>query len=500
MLFRCSDFSENSLRSILVRMKYTQQMKHRLEVLERHLEEENPVLLEVVKSFRQLDRVGHKMGFISPAESYATHVSWWPLISVLGTFSAGKSSFINYYLGVKLQQTGNQAVDDKFTVVTYTQDEKPRTIPGRALDADPRFPFFHISRDIEEVEAGEGDRIDSYLQLKTAPSEVLRGKIIIDSPGFDADQQRTATLRITDRMIDLSDLVLIFFDARHPEPGAMKDTLNHLVEVARTRHDSNKFLYILNQIDATAREDNPEEVVAAWQRALSQQGLTAGRFYRIFNPDAAFPIEDEALRERFERKRVEDMGEIEDRIEQLEIERAYRIVGMLTHTARAIQERWVPQLKTLGREWRNKVLFWDGVMATSVLIAFVALSLQQGGWSGATLQLPSEMTPLAWSAVVVAAVLIHYGVRSWCAGRIIHRISRREDEKHSAEVEGMVSAFTRNTRPWMSIFHPFPVGWNLFTRKKISQVLTVSDHYVQSLNDRFTDPSGHAVTGQEETH
>ncbi|HIJ23356.1 MAG TPA: hypothetical protein HPP64_10605, partial [Gammaproteobacteria bacterium] len=46
----------------------------------------------------------------------------------------------------------------------------------------------------------------------------------------------------------------------------------------------------------------------------------------------------------------------------------------------------------------------------------------------------------------------------------------------------------------------FPVGWNLFTRKKISQVLTVSDHYVQSLNDRFTDPSGHAVTGQEETH
>ncbi|MBT7308243.1 MAG: dynamin family protein [Gammaproteobacteria bacterium] len=471
-------------------MKYSQQMEHRIQVLEQHLKEENPVLLDVVKSFRLLDRVGHQMGFISKDESYATHVSWWPLISILGTFSAGKSSFINYYLGVKLQQTGNQAVDDKFTVVTFTKDNQSRTIPGRALDADPRFPFFHISRDIEEVEAGEGDRIDAYLQLKTAPSDVLRGKIIIDSPGFDADQQRTATLRITDRMIDLSDLVLIFFDARHPEPGAMKDTLHHLVEEARQRHDSNKFLYILNQIDVTAREDNPEEVVAAWQRALSQQGLTTGRFYRIYNPDAAFPIEDEALRDRFERKRVEDMGEIQGRIEQLEIERAYRIVGMLTHTARAIQERWVPKLRGLGKEWRYKVLLWDGVLAMAVMVALLALSLQQGWWQGLSLELPIELNMQIWAGLLLLSLLAHFGVRRWSAGRIIKRLRREGGEKLSSEVEGMVSAFHKNTRPWFSIFHPFPVGWNLFSRRKINQVLTGADHYIQSLNDRFTDPSG----------
>ena len=62
----------------------------------------------------------------------------------------------------------------------------------------------------------------------------------------------------------------MLFDARHPEPGAMRDTLEHLVAGTVRRNDSNKVLFILNQIDTTAGEDNAEEVVAAWQRALAQ--------------------------------------------------------------------------------------------------------------------------------------------------------------------------------------------------------------------------------------
>ena len=176
--------------------------------------------------------------------------------------------------------------------------------------SDPRFPFYQMSRDLEAVAAGEGSRIDSYLQLKTCHSEHLRGKIIIDSPGFDADEQRTATLKISDHIIDLSDLVLVFFDARHPEPGAMHDTLEHLVANTVRRSDANKFLYILNQIDNAAREDNPEEVFGAWQRALAQKGLTAGRFYSIYDLDAAIPIENPTLKERFERRRDADMDAI----------------------------------------------------------------------------------------------------------------------------------------------------------------------------------------------
>jgi hypothetical protein len=36
---------------------------------------------------------------------------------------------------------------------------------------------------------------------------------------------------------------------------------------------------------------------------LAQKGLTAGRFYRIYNPDAVVPIDDANLRSRCETKR-----------------------------------------------------------------------------------------------------------------------------------------------------------------------------------------------------
>ena len=214
------------------------------------------------------------------------------------------------FLGGKLQKTGNQAVDDKFTVLTFSGDDEVRVLPGIALDADPRFPFYQIGEEIEKVSAGDGGKIDSYLQLKTCHSEILRGKIMIDSPGFDADEQRNAILRITDHIIDLSDLVLVFFDARHPEPGAMKDTLEHLVRNTLDRTDATKFIFVLNQIDTTAREDNLEEVVAAWQKAVVQAGLTAGTFYCLFDGDAAVPIEDETVTERYRRRRDADLSAI----------------------------------------------------------------------------------------------------------------------------------------------------------------------------------------------
>ena len=347
-------------------------IEQRIVTLEAHLEHENPLLLDVVKSFRELDMVAYRLGILSREESFTTQVPWWPMVAVLGTFSSGKSSFINHFLQARLQSTGNQAVDDRFTVICFGTDETPRTLPGLALDADPRFPFYQVSRDIESVAAGEGGRIDAYLQLRTCRSEALRGKIFIDSPGFDADAQRTATLRITDHIIDLSDLVLVFFDARHPEPGAMQDTLRHLVGNTIHRPDSNKFLYILNQIDNAAREDNPEDVFAAWQRALAQAGLTAGRFYSIYNPDAALPIEDPKLKHRFETKRAEDVTEIYERIHQVEVERVYRIVGVLEKTAKTIEHRVVPAVASAKASWRRAVLWLDGVVFGALVLAFAA--------------------------------------------------------------------------------------------------------------------------------
>jgi len=472
-------------------------IESRLKNLESHLEQENPVLLNTVQSFRTLDRVAYRLGLLEPDDSFATKIPWWPLIAVLGTFSSGKSTFINHYLGFRTQRTGNQAVDDRFTVLCYSHEETPHALPGVALDSDPRFPFYRISNEIEKVATGEGRRIDAYLQLKTCPSENLRGKILIDSPGFDADAQRNSTLRITDHILDLSDLVLVLFDARHPEPGAMQDTLKHLVSDTIRRSDSGKFLYILNQIDTTAKEDNPEEVVAAWQRALGEQGLTAGRFYTIYNPDVAVPIEDEHRRRRFETKRDADLGEIHNRMHQVEIERAYRIVGSVEKTARDIQEQVVPRLREAIRTWRKRVIWGDIVAFGAFFSLLIVLTVKAGYWDGLSFAPPwlePEQTSaavlyLTLAAHVLVLIAIHYGVRKLAASSLIRGL-RNVMAGDSPGRGDLVAAFRRSTRPWRSIFAASPAGWGRLARTRLKHVLEETDTYVQTLNDRFTNPSG----------
>lgn len=477
----------------------TTQLEKRLASLEAHLAQENPILLRAVKSFRDLDVVARRLGFFNPEESYATRVPWWPLVAILGTYSAGKSTFINSYLGYKLQQTGNQAVDDKFSVVCFGSEDGVRTLPGLALDADPRFPFYQISRAIEETAPGEGRRIDAYLQLKTCPSEGVRGKIMIDSPGFDADAQRTATLRITNYIIDLSDLVLVFFDARHPEAGTMHDTLGHLVAQSVVRPDSNKFLYILNQIDATAKEDNPEDVVASWQRALAQAGLTAGRFYRIYNKEASIPIDDDALRARFEAKRDEDMAEIYARMQQVEVDRAYRIIAVLEQMAHDITTKVVPKLQALQEQWRQRVLWSDGLLFGGITLVGLVWTLMTGQWEGFTFThtfwaaLCNEPV-WRWVALGVVGFLglyTHVTIRKWSARAVIARLRRdTTDLREQDLLENFIAAFRKNTSLWHSIFRKHPVGWGKRAQQRLKTVLMDANLYVQDLNDKFTNPSG----------
>jgi hypothetical protein len=477
-------------------------IKQRLGSLEQHLKQENPVLVSAVQGYRHLDQVGRSLGLLDAEESYATQISWWPMISVLGTFSAGKSTFINHYLNHRLQATGNQAVDDKFTVMCFASEGEPHTLPGSALDADPRFPFYRISSELEKVAKGEGHRVDAYLQLKTCQSEQLRGLIFIDSPGFDADSQRTATLRLTNHIVDLSDLVLVFFDARHPEPGAMRDTLSHLVGDTIHRPDANKFVYILNQMDTTARQDNPEEVVGAWQRALSQEGLTAGRFYTIYNPEAAVPIEDPALRKRYESKRDNDLQDIHARIQRVSVERAYRITGSLEKLARHIEEKTVPRLIDYKTRWRKLVLGGDAVLLAVMLLLALPLTSLTGLRDGWKVSLPEgwqdSATGIAGLLITLAIVLaayvwLHFRVRGLAAGRIHKRIQKQYAP--GPERDRMHNAFRTNSLSWHSIFRRNPVGWGNRTRKRLHRIIDEAHAYVQTLNDTFTDPSGAHTSG-----
>jgi ribosome biogenesis GTPase A len=473
-------------------MTPSKRIDQRLKGLQEHLKRENPVLVDAVGKYRELDKVAQKIGLLSPGSSYATQISWWPMISVMGTFSAGKSSFINTFLDINLQRTGNQAVDDKFTAITFSPDAEVHTLPGLALDGDPRFPFYQISEEIEHVSAGEGAKIDNYLQMKVVPSEKVRGKILIDSPGFDADEQRKSTLRIADHIIELSDLVLVFFDARHPEPGAMQDTLEHLVKGAQRRNDSSKFLFVLNQIDTSAREDNLEDIVSSWQKSLVQNGLSAGSFYILFNEKLAVPVENEAVWSRYKAKRAADYAQIAARIDGVNTERVYRVVGAMESISNDIEQQAVPRLQTALGRWRKDVLIWDGIALSAIVVLLGILSVWLDWWDGLSFNPPwletimgnPLNTIIAAVVAVVFVILLHYFIRGKVAGYIAASLSKNESYGN------LVSAFRKSTRGWRSIFQKKPAGWGRSTRKRLDAIRDATDHLVQHLNNRFSAPSG----------
>ena len=61
-------------------MSSDSQIEKRLKNLEAHLEKENDILLHAVQSFRTLDKIAYKLGVLDSEQSYATRVSWWPMI------------------------------------------------------------------------------------------------------------------------------------------------------------------------------------------------------------------------------------------------------------------------------------------------------------------------------------------------------------------------------------------------------------------------------------
>jgi GTPase Era involved in 16S rRNA processing len=450
--------------------------QERYKKLKEYLSVENPVLLDVIDKYKELDDIGYKVGLLEDTQTYTESISWWPMISILGTFSAGKSTFINEYLGRDIQQSGNQAVDDKFTAICYGNSQEAVVLPGLALDADPRFPFYNISEEVNKVDPGEGGRVNSYLQLKTLKSPQVKGKILIDSPGFDADSQRDAILKITSHIVEMSDLVLIFFDARHPEPGAMRDTLEHLVGTTIKHRDATKVLYILNQIDTTAKQDNLEDVMGSWQRALSQEGLVSGDFYGIYSKKAAEQIDDDALRERLESKRDADLAKILDRMDKVSIERAYRIVKALDDFAKDIKEKQLPLLKKELESWRSKIVIGDLVIIALLAAAGVAIHLQYGIWNDLNIAIAGGV------GAFVVWLLSHIKISSFLAKRAAKKYEKDDDN-------AMAMAILKNTTFIRSLFG---IGkkWYSNTINRIDNLIGKSKLTIQKLNDQFVSPSG----------
>jgi hypothetical protein len=239
--------------------------------------------------------------------------------------------------------------------------------------------------------------------------------------------------------------------------------------------------------------------VGSWQRALAQKGLTAGRFYCIYSPEAAIPIEDDSLRQRFESKRDIDLAEIHGRMRQVGVDRAYRVMGLLEHSARDIEERFVPRLQEMMTDWRARVLRCDALVFGGLAVAIVVWTLWSGEWDGLSFTHPfwsALFTEPVWGySVLVVGVLIggyvHWLLRRFAASRVIASLKRQLNHMRDVEVlEALLGGFRKNTKLWRSVFARRPVGWTQRSRRQLTAVVGEVNGYVQELNDRFANPDG----------
>ncbi|HYC05404.1 MAG TPA: dynamin family protein [Azospirillaceae bacterium] len=452
----------------------------RLQNLRTHLKAENPDIVGLVDAYARMDKILRRMRLLDKQETLTSRIGWWPVVSAVGLYSAGKSTFLNDLLGMTVQRTGNQAVDDKFTVICHGTEL--RDLPGTALDVDPRFPFHAMGDEIDKVAPGEGKMVDRYLALKTVPSDMLRGMILVDSPGFDSDEYRHATLRLIDHILDLSDLTLVMFDARKPEPGVMRDTLDKLVARVKDRADVNKFLFILNQIDATAREDNLEEVVGAWQRALAGVGISGGRFYTVYSERAADG--STMIQPRLQEIRARDMAEIRQRIDEVSSTRGYRVANGLEAVAKEVREEAVPMITAQLTRWRrvvNRITL--GVLVT-LLILTVALAGLVLGDPTALLALPQEV---GWT-VLGTLVVLTLAARFFSGRAVARRYARELPEKLGGFQLTVRRAFLKATEAPLFLLRGRPVGWSRGVARKIDQIRETVAAEVRRLNDRWARP------------
>jgi hypothetical protein len=435
--------------------------------LEKHFANDNPVLLKASKVFHELDQIEYDLGLIEMDETTACKISWWPIISLIGGNSTAKSRFLNNYFGSENMLSGIQASSHKFTVLLQSNQSNPAILPGTALDVDPRYPFYQISRKIEQQQNGEGNKINSYLELKTLNSEHLKGKLFIDAPNINEASSNPIISLLLKHTIEHSDLVFIFtdtFDSTSP-------LVNELIATITLYQDSNKFVYL---IDAPAGPLNPardNDMISSWQRKLSELGLNTGQFIIVPNQEHGIGTPHRV-----------DYAEIDQRMANVAHDRSYRVLHSLEKSIREIENVIMPEVKKDIVLWKERVnmssLLVLGFIATLAIFAEIQTGILE-------FLIDPIIGPLVVIILLAVMTPLHLIISKLQAKLIANRLHDRQKELHL--MENLSNIFEKNLT-FLHMMLPLtePVGWNKKTKARLSQLSDKTKELVQSLNDNFS--------------
>lgn len=189
--------------------------------------------------YRKFSGTAARFGFAFNRPSVS--VGGKPNVLLLGSHSAGKSSWINHLLGGEpVQATGVAPTDDGFTVIQEGPDEIEHQ--GAAALADLPSDFAGLDR--------LGDEFLAHLKTKSRRNPLLKSVNLIDSPGMIDSAQPEARrdydfVAAIRRMAERADLILFLFDP--DKPGTTAESLTVLREALGDM--AFKIRFLMNKAD-----------------------------------------------------------------------------------------------------------------------------------------------------------------------------------------------------------------------------------------------------------
>jgi hypothetical protein len=437
--------------------------------LEKYFASDSPILQKTSKVFHELDQLEYDLGLIRADDTTATKSSWWPIVTLIGGGSNAKSKFMNAYFGSDLQLTGLQTSHNKFSVLLHNNQTSPTTLPGTALDVDHRFPFYQISHKLEQLQPGEGGRINAYLELKTLPSDHLKGKLFIEAPSIGTTPATAVTAFLFTYAIENSDTVFVFTDTFETQ----SPLLDELIAQIKLHQDTNKLIYL---IDAPAALNSARtgEIISSWQRRLADLGISSGQFMILPSQDAAGFIPQPGK---------VDFSLIDQRLANVGYDRTYRILQTLENNIAEIENVVVPEVRKGIATWKERV----NMSSLLVLSLFIVLALFAEINTGIVLAtlIDPILGPISLLVLIAIMTPIHLIFSRLHAKLVITQLNKRQRELHL--LENLAGMFEKNlTFSRMMLPASEPAQWNKKTKARLAQLASKTKDLVQSLNDTFS--------------
>ncbi len=380
-----------------------------------------------------------------------------PMVLVLGSHSAGKSTFINYLLGRDVQQTGVAPTDDGFTILAAGDSDEDRD--GHAALGTPELGLGDLRR--------FGPVLQAHLKLKLrAGCPLLQRLWLVDTPGMidAADAAEAAAedsadgkpaggpadrrdaspygrnvgsrgydfLGVLRWLAERADVVLLLFDPQ--KPGTTGETLRALTQ--SLAHLEHKLLIVLNKADEFRSVQDFARAYGAlcWNLAKVIPRKDLPRIYTCYVPapgrggGEGLPVSD------FDSGREEILAEVRRAPER----RLDNVITRLHDDARDVllyaQVAGAVRAETGGRRWRWRLRGLAAGLAGAVTTALLVFGQQSLGWA---VQWPLIVAPATVGLLLTIAL--------WAFGESLAR-------KRAAELlADLTPVFERLHRPALAV-------------------------------------------------